>query len=209
MPSLHRPSPAILAVIVIVVVVAVVGVVAVLRPSKSTSGAPTTTVPTGQSTATRYVLSSAYANSAGFSTTAVAAKSSTSTGEKGCPMSAESAYASHATNSGLVSESLICNSVAAATAAFNQAKAHTTVDGSISLPKALGSTAFASAAQAHQYTVVWQHGTRVGITGVDTDVTASAQASTSSTTAPLPPITAAQTKVLIAAALVQNGLFGG
>lgn len=197
---------------VIVVVLAVVGVVALLRPSKSTSGSPTTTVPAAQATATRYVLTSAYAKQVGFPTTAVAAKSSTTTGEKGCPVSAESAYANRATNSGLVSESLICNSVAAATTAFDQAKAHATVDGSITLPKALGSTAFATAAQAPQYTVVWQHGTRVGVTGVDTDVTASAQASsssTTSTTAPLPPITAAQTKVLIAAALVQNGLFGG
>ncbi|MGO9029543.1 MAG: hypothetical protein ACLQOZ_13040 [Acidimicrobiales bacterium] len=155
---------------------------------------------------TAYVLNPAYAKKIGFPTTAVAAKASSGTDEKNCPKSAESEYFNAATNAGLVSESLVCKTSAAALTAFKQAKTEAAADTSITLPRSLGSSAFATASEAPQYTVVWQHGSKVGVTAIDIDVSASASTE-SSTTVPSTPLTAAQAKVLVAAAVAQNTLF--
>jgi hypothetical protein len=155
--------------------------------------------------ATAYVLTAAYAKKVGFPTTAIAAKTSTNTGEKNCGSSAESAYANSTTNSGIVSETLICKTAAAANAAYQQAKKQSKTDASIKLPKSLGTAAFATAVQAPQYTVVWQRGTKVGVTAIDTNVSASS--TESSTTVPATPLTAAQSRILVAAAVAQNALY--
>jgi hypothetical protein len=154
--------------------------------------------------ATNNVIKAAYAKKLGFSKVVVAPKSSSNTGEKHCTNSAESLYESSDGKVGIVSEALICSSPSTAAAALKEARGEATADKTISLPKTLGKTAFATSSQAPQYTVIWQHGSKVGVAAIDTDVPASASESTEAGT--FPPITKAQTKLLTALATYQNGL---
>jgi hypothetical protein len=156
--------------------------------------------------ATAYVINSSYAKKVGFPAVAIAAKSSSNTGEKNCGSSAESAYENASHTVGLVSETLLCKTAAAAAAAYHQARSQSTASTTISVPKALGSTSFATAAEAPQYTIVWQHGARVGVTAIDTDVAASSTETGSEL--PAAPLTPGQAKVLAAAAVAQNLLLG-
>lgn len=158
--------------------------------------------------ATSTVISAAYAKHAGFPTTVIAARSSSHTQEKNCPVSAEAAYSNASTNAGLVSETLTCKTTAAATQAFRQAKTTAKAEAHLKLPKVLGKAAFLTAAQSPQYSLIWHHGSKVGVTAIDTNVSASASPSSAAAKPAPVAITAAQTKTLIAAAVSQNRLFG-
>ena len=166
-------------------------------------GALGTAVPAGAATApTTYVLHPAYAKKVGFPVVYTAAKSSGNPGPKNCTAQVEAAYLNTSKTVGLVSQALVCKTSAAAAAAFKQVTAGITADKAITLPKALGATAVATAAGAPEYTIVWQHGSKIGYTGVDTDV----PASSSESEVPAAPLTPGQAKVLVAAALAQNAL---
>ena len=163
-------------------------------------------VPAGAATApTTYVLHAPYASKAGFPVVYTAAKSSANPGPKNCTAQVEAAYLNSSKTVGLVSQALVCKTSAAATAAFKQVTKGITADKAISLPKSLGATAVATAAGAPEYTIVWQHGSNIGYTGVDTDVPAS---SSESSEVPAAPLTPGQAKVLVAAAVAQNALLG-
>jgi len=186
-----------------------VGVVAVTAAacggSSTAKPATSSTAPSSSHTASpiTMVLGPAYAKSVGFPKTAVAAKASSNTKEANCPQSAQAAYEDAAGKTGLVSETLVCNTVAAATAALDGVKKQVKADPSIHAPASLGSSAFVSATQAPQYTVIWQNHNRVGVTAIDVSVGGS---STTPTTK-APAITAAQTSTLTSAAVAQNALF--
>jgi hypothetical protein len=154
--------------------------------------------------ATNNVVKAAYAKKLGFAKVVVAPKSSTKTEEKNCGNSAEAIYESTNGQVGMISEALICSTPAAAATALKQARSEATPDTTIAVPKALGSTAFGTSTEAPQYTVVWQHGSKVGVAAIDTDIPASA--SETPEAGSYPPITAAQTKMLTALAVYQNGL---
>ncbi len=150
-----------------------------------------------------YVLNPAYAKKAGFPVVYAAAKVTKNPGPKNCSASVESAYENAGRTAGLVSQTLVCKTPAAAKAAFAGFKAQAPATKTIPVPKALGSVAFATAAGAPEYTLLWMHGNKVGFTGIDTDVTA---ASASAGKAPVAHLTPGQAKVLGAAAVAQNNL---
>jgi len=152
------------------------------------------------------VLSARYAKAIGFTKTVEAAKAAKVTSQKGCTESYEAVYEDAASQTGLVSETLQCNSKAAATKALTTARKQVKVDSSFKAPKKLGSTAFVTATNAPEYLLAWVAGSKVAITAIEVDIAASTSTSTSSTVAPAP-LTSAQMKILTSAALKQNSLY--
>jgi hypothetical protein len=146
------------------------------------------------------VLSPTYAKSIGFPKTLQAAKKVKVTSEKGCTQSTQAVYENTTTKTGLISETLQCTSKTAASAALSGARKQATVDTTVKAPKQLGSSAFVTASDAPEYLLVWQNGTRVGITAVDVDVVATESTSAS-------PLSTAQAKKLGNAAVKQNSLY--
>lgn len=176
-----------------VIVIAAVG----LSACGSTGSPPVTPLSPAAS-----VIGAEYAKSIGFPKTVQAAKKSTTTQEKGCSNTVESVFEDAADKTGLVSDVLECTTSASARTALAAVRRQVTVDKSLTPPKALGSSAFATATNAPEYLMVWQSGTRVAITAIDVDVTA-----TSSTPSTATPLTAAQTRTLGQAALHQDSLY--
>jgi hypothetical protein len=165
-------------------------------PSKST-----TTTTTGSPSGVPAVLDAAYATSIGFPKTVQAAKTSAVTDEKGCSTSVAAAYEDAAQQTGLLSDVLKCKSSASATNALTALHKKATPVTSLTVPKALGSTAFSTKSEGSEYLVVWQAGNNVAITALDVDVRAT------STTTTFPPLTAAQGQTLTNAAVKQNSLY--
>ena len=149
------------------------------------------------------VLSPGYAKSVGFPEIAQSAKTTAVTTEKGCSTTYEAVYEDAARRTALVSDVLNCRSAAAAADVLGAVRRHVRTDGSIRVPKELGSSAFATASDAPQYLVVWKAGSRVAITAIDVDLTG-----TSASEAAPEPLTAAQRETLQHAALRQNSLYG-
>lgn len=149
------------------------------------------------------VLSPSFAKSIGFSKTVQPAKQTKVTTQKGCTASVEAVYEDAGGKTGLVSETLQCNSVSAATKALTSARKQVKVDTSFKAPKKLGSTAFVTATDAPEYLIAWVNGARVAITAVDVNIASTA----TSTTVASSPLTAAQMKTLSTAALKQNSLY--
>lgn len=177
------------------------GAIAIVAVGLSACGSSGSSADTPLSPAAS-VLGAAYAKSLGFSETVQPAKSTAETSQKGCTKTVEAVYENAANKTGLVSDVLECGSAGSAKAALGGVRKAVTVDPSVTPPKALGSSAFATATNAPEYLMVWQSGTRVAITAIDVDVTATS--STPSTTVPL---TAAQIRTLGQAALHQNSLY--
>jgi hypothetical protein len=184
--------------VVLVVVVAVVVIVLVSGGSPKTTTAGTAAHPGS------LVLAPVDAKNLGFATTVQKAKKTAVKDQKGCTDSVEAVYEDSAHQTGLVSDVLICQSTAAASTALATARKEVTVDSSLQAPKGLGSEAFATASNAPEYLMVWRAGTKVAITAIDLDVTAS---STSTTVASPPPLTDSQAATLKQAALHQNSLY--
>ena len=186
----------------LVVIVAVgVGLSACGGSSSSTT---TSTTPSGTPSIAGSVLSAESAQHLGFPKTVQAAKKTAVTDQKNCSSSVEAVYEDTATKTGLISDVLNCSSKASAAAALTVARSHATLDSAVTVPKELGSTAFATDSDAPEYLMVWQAGNRVAITAVDVDVTASATGTSTTTPAP---ITEAQGKTLGDAAVEQNSLY--
>jgi hypothetical protein len=188
--------------VVLVVVVAVVVIVLVSGGSSKTTTAGSSAGTTADPGS--LVLAPGDAKSLGFATTVQKAKKTSVKDQKGCTDSVEAVYEDSAKQTGLVSDVLICKSTAAASTALATARKEVTVDSSLQAPQGLGSEAFATASNAPEYLMVWRAGTKVAITAIDLDVTAS---STSTTAGSPPPLTAAQEATLKQAALHQNSLY--
>jgi hypothetical protein len=154
--------------------------------------------------ASSLVISPSYAKSIGFSKTVQAAKVTKVTTQKGCTQSIEAVYEDSTGKTGLVSETLQCSTSAAAAKALGVARKEIKVDDSLDPPRQLGSTAFVTASDAPEYLMVWQAGTRLGVTAMDIDV--SATSSETATTVPAT-LSSAQVKKLSGAALHQNSLY--
>jgi hypothetical protein len=185
-------------------VLAISGVILVVVAA---AGCSASTPPSTAGTAAQpgsLVLSAGDAKSLGFATTVQAAKKSVVKDQKGCSDSVEAVYEDSANKTGLVSDALICKSASAATSALTAARKEVTVDSALKPPKQLGPEAFATASNAPEYLVVWRAGSKVAITAIDLDVTAS---SSSTTAATPPPLTASQEATLMQAALKQNALY--
>jgi hypothetical protein len=178
-----------------VIVIAIAAVVAAVLAT--TGSSPVTPLSPAAS-----VIGADYAKSIGFPKTVQAAKKSVTTQEKGCSTTVEAVYEDAADKTGLVSDVLECKTTASATSALAAVRRQITVDRSLSPPKALGSSAFATATNAPEYLMVWQSDTRVAITAIDVDVTA-----TSSTPSTATPLTTAQIQTLGQAALHQDSLY--
>lgn len=178
-----------------VIVIAIAAVVAAVLAT--TGSSPVTPLSPAAS-----VLGAEYAKSIGFPKTVQAAKTSKSTQEKGCSITVEAVFENTADKTGLVSDVLECTTTGSATNALAAVRRQITVDRSLAPPKALGSSAFATATSAPEYLMVWQSGTRVAITAIDVDVTA-----TSSTPSTATPLTTAQIRTLGQAALHQDSLY--
>jgi hypothetical protein len=177
-------------------VICVAGV-SILAAACSTPSATPTSTPTA------IVLSPTYASSAGFPKTLNAAKTSTVTSQKGCLSTVGAVYTDSVKQTALISSILNCDSAASASTAFSTIQKHYGADKAIAVPKALGTSAFATASIAPQYLMVWQTGSKVAITAIDVNLAAS---STTSSTVASPPITTAQEATLYRAAEAQNAL---
>jgi hypothetical protein len=170
-------------------------VVVVIVASTGTAGAATSVGAT--------VLNPSYAKSIGFAKTVQAAKQTKVTTQKGCTASVEAVYENASGKTGLVSETLQCNSNALAIKALATAKKQVKVYPSFKAPKMLGSTAFVTGTDAPEYLIAWVNGTKVAITAIDVNIAASS----TSTTVASSPLTTAQMKTLSTAALKQNSLY--
>jgi hypothetical protein len=181
-------------------VLCVAGVSILATACSSSSTSPTsTTGPTAAAT----VLSASYAKSAGFPKTLDAPKKSAVTSQKGCSSSVGAVYEDSAKQTALIASVLNCDSAASTSTAFSAIKKHYAADTAITVPKGLGSSAFATASIAPQYLMVWHTGNKVAITAVDVNLAAS---QTTSSTVASPPLTAAQETTLGQAAEAQNAL---
>ncbi len=183
------------------VIVAVVIVVLIV----TAGGSASSTKPPTALGASASVLDAGYAEHIGFPKTVQVAKQTTVTDEKGCTSSVEAAYEDAGSKTGLISDVLNCSTKASASAALAVAREHAVVDSSLAVPKQLGTAAFAAHSHTPEYLIVWQAGTRVAIEAIDVDIAASTSSTSSSSAAPL---TLSQDRVLAAAALEQNSLYG-
>jgi hypothetical protein len=151
--------------------------------------------------ASPFVLSPSYAKSVGFPKVREAAKETSVTTERGCSASDEVVYQDALKQVALISDALHCNTSAAASSVLAAVRNQLVVDAAIHVPKALGGMAFATAANAPQYMVIWRAGTQVAITAIDVDLTAT------KATTPLKQLTAGQETTLLSAAVRQNSLY--
>ncbi|MHB1711675.1 MAG: hypothetical protein ACYCV7_09765 [Acidimicrobiales bacterium] len=161
--------------------------------------------PSAPTSPTASVLGASYAKSLGFSKTVAAPKAVSDSKQPNCPKSVESAYEDGAGKTWLVSETLLCSSKAAAAVAFGDVTKHMARDTAVAAPKALGSSVLITATGAPQYTIIWQHGTRVGLTALNVDVHPAASTSTHAAASSL---TTKEAGILSAAAVAQNNLYG-
>lgn len=160
---------------------------------------------TGRATSpSALVLGKGYAASAGFTKTYQAAKKGKVSSQKGCRNSVEAVYEDATGQTALISDVVNCSSVSAASSALATARKEAAVDTSITLPKVLGESAFATASQAPEYVVAWRSGSKVAFTALDVNIAAS---SSTSTTTDSSPLTKSQEGVLINAAITQNSLY--
>lgn len=165
--------------------------------SSSSGSSSTTTAPSGSASAA--VLATTDASSLGFPTIVQAAKTTSVADQKGCTRSVEAVYEDAAKKTGLVSDVLVCTSASSASKALAAARKKVTVDKALVVPGQLGATAFATASDAPEYLMVWQSGSRVNITALDTDVSATSSS-------PASALTPAQAQTLSSAAAKQNSL---
>ena len=178
-------------------------VVFVLAGCSSSSGTASSTTAPAKLSPSAVVLDAAYARSIGFPKTLQAAKQSTVTGQKGCSESVEAVYENTGSKTGLISDVLNCGSKASATTALATARKAVKVDTSLTVPKELGPTGFATSSHAPEYLMVWQAGNRVAITAIDVDITASSSSSTRQS----PALSPSQGTTLGNAAVRQNSLY--
>jgi hypothetical protein len=148
------------------------------------------------------ILSPSYAKSIGFPKVREAPKKTAVTTEKGCSASDEVVYQDASEHVALISDALHCASGAAASGVLTAVRNQLVVDAAISVPKSLGGGAFATAANAPQYMVIWKAGTRVAITSLDVDL------AVRTSTKRVQPLTGRQEAVLLRAAVQQNSLYG-
>jgi hypothetical protein len=198
-PSRTRPLVRTNTVAVATLVAAGLLLAACSSSSTSTGSSKSTTTTSGSSLPA--VLDAAYATSIGFPKTVQAAKSASVTDEKGCTTSVAAAYEDAAEQTGLLSDVLKCKSSTSAANALTLLHKKATSVPAITVPKELGSTAFATKSEGSEYLVVWQAGSNVAITALDVDVRAT------STTTTFPSLTAAQGQTLTKAAVKQNSLY--
>lgn len=195
---------------VAVTVVILAGVILAACGSSGSTTASTTGSTTGStnttsgssSAAAGQVLGATYATSIGFPKTVQAAKTSVVTQQKDCSSSVEAVYEDSVGKTGLLSDVLRCSSNSAAEAALAVARKHASIETSVTVPKALGPSAFVTNSSAPEYLMIWRAGTKVAITAIDVDVAASSSSSASET-----PLTAAQGTTLGQAAVEQNTLY--
>jgi hypothetical protein len=152
------------------------------------------------------LLPSSYAKKAGFSDVAEKAITTSKTGVKSCPNGAQEAFQNTSSQSGVESEVVGCTTTKAAAALLGGVRSSGAVS-KASPPKRLGSSAVEVSGGGSTYAIYWQRGQIVALIALTTDVTASANSSTSTTVA-TPPITSAEQKVLSDAAIEQDALIG-
>jgi hypothetical protein len=150
-------------------------------------------------------LTTTYAKKAGFTKVVEKATTTSKTGEKSCPNGAQEAFEDAAGQTGVVAEVVACTTSKAAAALLTGVKSGTTAATS-SPPGKLGSTAIERVSGASTYAIYWRRGQLLELVGLATDVPASN--SSTSTTAPTPPINSAQQNVLSQAALAQDARLG-
>jgi hypothetical protein len=145
---------------------------------------------------TKDLLTAAYAKKAGFSDAVEKANTSDKTGVTSCPDGAQEAFENTATQSGLVAEVLVCSSKAAATALLTGVREKGSA--SVAPPKQLGAAA-ERRSDGPVYSIYWQRGDVFEFVGLETGIASSTSSTT--TTIPAPPISAAEQKILAGAAL--------
>jgi hypothetical protein len=175
--------------------VATVSVVAPPLPA----AAATPTTPNALKAA---LLTTAFANKAGFPKVVEAATSSSKTGEPSCPDGAQEAFEAASGKTGVIAELVACSTQKAAAALLSGVKAGSSAV-AVAPPKQLGSSALERSSANSTYAIYWQRGKVLALVGLATDVPAS-NSSTTSTTITAPPITSAQQKLLTRAALAQD-----
>jgi hypothetical protein len=180
---------------------AVTVMLALTAAAQMPAGAST---PTSPKSLVKDLLPSSYAKKAGFTKVAAKATTTSKTGEKSCPNSAQEAFESASGQTGLVSEAVACTTSKAAAALLSGARSGNSAT-SATPPKRLGSSAFERSSGGSTYAIYWQRGTIAEVVALNTNVPASSSSSTTTTVA-APPITSAQQKVLSSAAVEQNKL---
>ena len=195
MPKIHRAGKKSAALIggIVIPSLVILGVMYLLIGGPSTSLASTTSP----------VLGVSYARTIGFPKTVQSAKRTRVTTQKGCTSSFESIYEDAGANAALLAEVLDCKSHESAAAALAEARKESTVDRTVRVPKSLGRTAFATNAEAPEYIIAWQVGTKLVFTAIDVNIKASSSAAKSGSSQALTPF---QSKELTHAAVKQNSL---
>ncbi len=150
------------------------------------------------------LLPAAYAKKAGFTKTVEKATTTSKTGEKSCPNGAQEAFEDAAGQTGVVAEVVACATTQAAATLLSGVKEGTS-SASSPPPTRLGSTAIERISSGSTYAIYWRRGQLLELVGLATNL-ATSGSSTTSTSAPTPPIDPAQQKVLSAAALAQDAL---
>jgi len=145
------------------------------------------------------LLTSAQAKGLGFTETATKASTSNKTGVSGCGRGAQVAYENSHAKTGIISEVLVCKTAKVATALIAKEKKVGSVVASEKPPKALGATAI----ERKTYAIYWQQGKIIELLAFDADIAATSNSSTSTTVPAVPP-TAAQQRTMVKAALEQN-----
>jgi hypothetical protein len=149
------------------------------------------------------LLTSAQAKGLGFTETATKASTSNKTGVSGCGRGAQVDYENSHAKTGIISEVLVCKTAKVATALIAKEKKVGSVVASEKPPKALGATAIERAAEGKTYAIYWQQGKIIELLAFDADIAATSNSSTSTTVPAVPP-TAAQQRTMVKAALEQN-----
>ena len=200
--SLVKPSPVRGARGAAVTVLVLAAVILGACSSSSSTATTTTTSKPAATSVSGSVLGATYAKSIGFPRTVQAAKVTAVKDQKDCSSTVEAVYEDAVGKTGLISDVLRCSSKSAATAALTVAHKNASIASSVTVPKELGPTAFATDNNAPEYLMVWQAGARVAITALDVDVSA-----TTNSKSPAKGLTAEQGTTLGNAAVEQNSLY--
>jgi hypothetical protein len=152
---------------------------------------------------TKDLLPASYAKKAGFPKVAQKVSTTSSTGSKTCPHGAQEAFEDAPGKVALESEAVACVTASDAAALLKNVQSSTSAI-SARPPKQLGSSAIERTVRGTTYAIYWLRGLTVEAVSFAPDV--AALSSSTSTTIAVPPITAAQLKILSSAALKQNGL---
>lgn len=185
----------------VVIVIAIVAVAALAAGLALLSGGSRS--PSVGTSLTKDLLPASDAKRAGFSAVVLQATASAKTGEASCPDGAQEAFENTAGHMGIELQVLSCTSDKTAGALL-----HSVIQGTTSAstpPRQLGTSAVERSTDGSSYVIYWRRGRVLELVSLTIDIPATG-ASTTTTLAVTPPITAALQTLLSNTAVEQDSL---